>query len=81
MRVFQRIAFAVWVAAILICAVPLPTATAQANSAATSDTIACSALEVHPLAQPAVTVVVFHQRDIPTSTAHLRTDLGGSGPA
>lgn len=63
MRVSRRIAFAAWAAAILVSAFPLPTATAQANSVAASNVIACSVLEVHPLAQPAVTVVVFHQRD------------------
>jgi hypothetical protein len=62
MRVFQRIAFApLALVAILTCASPSPTA--QANSAATANTVACSVLEAHSLVQPALTVVVFHQRD------------------
>jgi hypothetical protein len=63
MRVSRRIAFAVCIAVILISASPRPIAIAQANSGESSNTIACSVLEVHSLAQPAVTVVVFHQRD------------------
>lgn len=63
MRVSRPIAFAAWAAAILISAFPLPTAIAQPNSVAASNVVACSVLEVHSLAQPAVTVVVFHQRD------------------
>ncbi len=63
MRVSTRIAFAAWVAAILIPAFPLPTAIAGANSAASPNTVVCSVLEVHSLAQPAVTLIVFHQRD------------------
>lgn len=63
MRMFQRIAFAALAAAILVCASPPPTARAQASSTATSNTVACSVLEVHSLAKPTVTVVVFHQRN------------------
>ena len=63
MRMIQGIAFAACCAAILIGASPLSTATARANSATTSNTVACSVLEMHLVTQPAVTVVVFHQRD------------------
>ena len=63
MRMIQRIAFAACGAAILIWASPVSTASARANSAATSNTVACSVLEMHLVTQPAVTVVVFHQRD------------------
>lgn len=63
MRPSRRIAVAAYIAAILISASPRPIAIAQANSAASSNTVACSILEVHSLAQPAVTIVVFHQRD------------------
>jgi len=59
----RRIAFAACVSAILIFAPPRSIAIAQANSAASSNNVACSVLEVHSLAQPGVTIVVFHQRD------------------
>ena len=65
MRMSQRIAFAplALVAAILTYASRSPTATAEANSVATANIVACSVLEAHSLAQPAATIVLFHQRD------------------